>query len=535
MKKIICIITIFAVLLSGCSHKNDISDSAQTNSDEISKKGGTIKLGCVPIDTLNPLVTSHASISDFLSLIYEGLFETMPDQTAEPVLASEYVSSEDNTVYTIKLKEGVEFHNGKSFSSEDVVATLDYIFLYDGKYSYIRNNIVTYSALSPYAVEIRLSSPVSDFMNLFDFPILPSGLTGDAFMPQNSDFVPIGTGMYKYDSSVTQKNIYLKANENRHSSLPAPYIETVDVEILSDEETVISAFDAGVTDILTTSWKDGSEMNLTASLYNTYYTLGNKYTFVGINTRCSAFDTVEERRQLRDKIDAERLCEDIMLKHAEAAYAPMRDGVYYTETAADTDSSKTLIDDDVTDEKASPKEEDKNAENDKETEQKSEKDSNTIVILYNSDSKTKERLAISLSHQLETAGYTCSLLAEPFTSYLEKVANCHYDLYVGEVNLDNSANLSFMFGADRSPQNICSYTDPELETLVSNINRMSGKGIKTVAWENFEKYYKEKVFQIPLYFTKREVYVNKRISGKLTPNISSLLSGFDKLYIESGK
>jgi len=160
-----------------------------------------------------------------------------------------------------------------------------------------------------------------------------------------------------------------------------------------------------------------------------------------------------------------------------------------------------------------------------------EENQNKLIVLYNSDSKSKERLAISLIHQLETAGYACTAVGEPYAIYLEKVANCHYDFYVGEVNPDNSANMTFMFGAERSAQNICTYRDEELSTLVSNINRMSGKESKTVAWENFEKYYKEKVFQIPLYFTKKEVYVNKKVGGSLTPNISSPLSGFDQLYI----
>lgn len=539
MKKIISFILFLTIILSGCSEKKPADVSTEVSSDAKDKFGGIIKMGSVPIDTLNPLMTEHASISDFLSLVYEGLFETMPDQSVAPVIASGYKASADNTVYTIKVKDNIKFHNGKKLTAEDVVATIDYIFLYGGKYSYLRDYIMVYSASSDRSVDITLNNPVSDFVNLLDFPILPKGLGIESFMLPNADFRPVGTGMYKFGSYDSQKNIYLKANTKRHSSLPTPYIETIDVEILTDEETIIYAFDAGVIDVLTTSWIDGGEMNLSAPLYNAYSTVGNKFTFVGINTRAALFDTAQERRDLLGKINSFALCEDIMLGHAEVAKSPVREGVYYNESVGQTDE-ENIADDESSDDKKSDSHKDdkestppsKQPAAKKSGEDEPDEEVNRLVILYNSDSKTKERLAISLMHQLETAGYACTLTGDPFSVYLEKVANCHYDLYIGEVNPDNCVDIGFMFGSSRNIQNICSYTSEELDTLISNIRRMSVKEDKTVAWENFEKYYNENAFQIPLYFTKKEIYVNKRISGKLTPNISSLFSGFESLYIE---
>jgi len=62
---------------------------------------------------------------------------------------------------------------------------------------------------------------------------------------------------------------------------------------------------------------------------------------------------------------------------------------------------------------------------------------------------------------------------------------------------------------------------------------MTGKDNKSVAWENFERYYNDKVFQISLYFTEDYVFVNKRISGDLSPNLSMFFNGFENLYIEN--
>ena len=179
MKKITfltSIILALAVLVCGCSITDKSKTAVQTEVQNSQEEADVIRLGCVPPDTLNPLITVHASVSDFLSLVYEGLFQTEPDQTATPVLASEIIASDDNTVYTVKLKEGIRFHNGKAFTSADVTATLDYIFMYGGKYAYIKDKILLYAAESDYSVKITLNSSVSDFANLLDFPILPSGL-----------------------------------------------------------------------------------------------------------------------------------------------------------------------------------------------------------------------------------------------------------------------------------------------------------------------------------------------------------------------
>ncbi len=504
-----------AIALCGCSAKETDSVSGIDETEDF-KNGGSIKMGCVPVDTLNPLITVHSSVADFLSLVYEGLFVTMPDLTAQPVLATEYVASDDNTVYTIRLKSGVSFHSGKPFGAEDVVATLSYISMYGGKYSTVTDNIAAYNAPSDDTVIITLKTPVADFANTLDFPILPSGLTADAFAAANAYFVPVGTGMYAYDSAAQYKNIYLKANTSWHNPQKRPHIDKIDVEILSDEDTVISAFDAGAIDIITTSWRNGAEMNLTSSLYKTYETSQNKFTFMGINTASAAFDTAEERRAFAAKIDSEKLCDDIMLGSAESARSPVREGVYFN--IEDTDDNKETQ---VTQDQSETAADDEN------------KEDYTLMLLYNSSSKTKERLALALKHQLNMAGLKAELDPQPFEMYLAKVANCEYDLYVGEVSVDNASNLEFMFGAARSYQNVCCYQSTELATLVSNLNRMSGKEHKSVAWENFEKYYHDNAFQVPLYFTKGAVYVNKTISGDLKPNLSSLLYGFEELYIEN--
>lgn len=510
LKKITSLILIILLAFGafqGCSSSEKNKEKKETKK-EIASYGGTLRLACVSVDTLNPVVTNHASVSDFLSLIYEGLFVLKADQTVEGVLAKDYTVSGNNTIYTIKLRDNIRFHNGKIFTSEDVVATLNYMAMYSTRNNSFMKYIAGYSADGQTKVVIKLNSSKTDFMNNFDFPILPKGLTGDDFALQNLDFIPNGTGLYEYDTTLAHKNIILKSNDDWHGGENRAYIDNVNIEILSDEDTIISAFDSGVIDALATSWRSFGELELTSSMFRTFENEQNRFSFVGINCQSPDFDSAPERRKLLNSIDQSKIAYDIMLGHAVVAYTPVRESAYYNLSETN--------------------------QNDNNEEQSKE---NEIVkaaqcrLLYNSDSKTKTRLAVAVKQQLEAAGYTVTLDGHSFNMYSDMVALADYDLYIGEVLLNGSCDMQFMFSSPMS--GICNYDDGEFRALVTNLDTTSGLEEKKQSWQNFKKYYRNSAIQIPLYFTNGASFINKRIKGKLSPNLSVPYYGFENMYIET--
>lgn len=503
---ILCVIICLGIF---CSCSGDKQEQGPSIVKEIApKNGGSFKLGCVSVDTLNPLITSHASVSDFLSLIYEGLFVTYPDLTVEGILAEGYSVSENNTLYTVNLKQNVKFHGGKSFTANDVIATMEYIGKYSSRWSEVMKYIESYTALDNFTVQIKLNTPKSDFAANLDFPILPEGLDESEFLTPNQNFIPVGTGMYKYNTTVAYKNIILKAYDDWAFSDKRAYIDEVNIEILSDEETIVSAFDAGTLDGLTTSWRSFGDLNLTSDLFNTFECEQNRFTFVGINTKDEIFDSEKERHALADKIDTQKIADDIMVGKAVAATSPVREGVYFN--PVDEDESPVL----------------KDNKNEFKSEEPIE-----CKILYNSDSKTKSRIAAALKQQMETLGYIVTLDGQEHSVYTDKVVAGDYQLYVGEVQMCPSFDLLFMFSSSES--GICNYNDEEFRALLNNLDAVGEKD-KEVAWRNFEKYYINSAVQIPLFFTNKASFVNKRIKGSLKANLSSPYFGFDTLFINEG-
>ncbi len=511
LKKLIPLLLIICMIFAGCGDDSDFisSETGEVAEPEI---GGTLKMGCVPVDTLNPLLTLHASVADVLSLIYEGMFVTLPDLTVEPVLAEEYTASENNTVYTIKLRDSVKFHNGRSLTAEDVVSTLGYIAIYGGRYTDVVAEMEAYYAEGDDTVVIRLKRSISDFVNNLDFPVLPTGLSDVWLMPGSTAFTPIGTGPYKYSGSVGNKDLRLEANRNWHFKDKGLYIEKIDVSILTDEDTIVSAFDVGSIDVLSTSWKNISDMNLTSSMFNVFECEQNRYTYIGINCNSMAFDSAKERKKLASAIDNEAIAEDIMIGNATPAVSPVRESVYYNSDIEVEDKPLSGHD--------------------------RREDISKLVecrLLYNSGSKTKSRLASTIKQQLEANGYIVTLDEQPFEVYSEMVMLDKYDLYIGEVQFDNCADISRVFGSSASGGRLCNYYSTEFDNLIMNLGRMGNKEDKTIAWNNFKSYFINNAIQIPLYFTNGALLVNKKISGTPAPNISNLYYGISKMYIEDDK
>ena len=91
-------------------------------------KGGLLKLGSSGGESTNTLdPAAAASAVPFLNGHQWGdlLVDIADDGSVEPRLAEEYDSSPDAKTWTFRIRKGVEFHDGKPLTPEDVIATLD--------------------------------------------------------------------------------------------------------------------------------------------------------------------------------------------------------------------------------------------------------------------------------------------------------------------------------------------------------------------------------------------------------------------------
>ena len=102
-----------------------LSDAARA---EGPVKGGTLKAGLQggeSSNVLDPALNLSQVNFNFGKCWGEMLVELNPDGSLENRIAESVGSSDDAKIWTMKIRKGIEFHNGKTVSPQDVVATLE--------------------------------------------------------------------------------------------------------------------------------------------------------------------------------------------------------------------------------------------------------------------------------------------------------------------------------------------------------------------------------------------------------------------------
>jgi peptide/nickel transport system substrate-binding protein len=168
------------------------------------KKGGVIRVAVLGDP---PTLDSHWTTANFVEVItqhmYEGLYTL--DQTYQPIpdLADGMPAvSADGLVYTIKLRQGIKFHNGKEMTSEDVVASLKRWGGYAAQAKALWASVEDVRPSGKYAVELWLKEKVGIVLialaNANNFGAIYPKEIAEKYPTPNKVTEYIGTGPYKF-------------------------------------------------------------------------------------------------------------------------------------------------------------------------------------------------------------------------------------------------------------------------------------------------------------------------------------------------
>jgi len=163
-------------------------------------KGGAANLAMIgEPQTLDPMASTADLVSTIMQHVYEPLYTFDANWNVAPMLAESMPTiSKDGLVYTIPLRKGVKFHNGKEMTSDDVVASLKRWMDMAPRGKAIAKEVKSLEAQGPYTVVIiTLNRPYAPLLAHF---ALPSGFA--VIMAKDSIANPltqfVGTGPYVF-------------------------------------------------------------------------------------------------------------------------------------------------------------------------------------------------------------------------------------------------------------------------------------------------------------------------------------------------
>jgi peptide/nickel transport system substrate-binding protein len=133
-----------------------------------------VRGGVVDVATIGepPTLDPVSSTADLVGIISQHMFETLytfdKNWAVTPLLAAAMPEvSADGTIYMIKLREGVTFHDGTAMTSKDVVASLRRWLKIGSRGKQVAPNVVSIEPAGDLAVTITLKSsyaPLTAFL-----------------------------------------------------------------------------------------------------------------------------------------------------------------------------------------------------------------------------------------------------------------------------------------------------------------------------------------------------------------------------------
>ena len=210
--------------------------------------------------TLDPHSQNEGPTLAVLHHMYESLVRRGTDGSLEPRLATEWnIHPDDPTIWVIKLREGVTFHDGSALTAEDVVFSFDRVRHESSGFRALHTAVTGATAVDDYTVHVQMEGPSPLYVqNLTNFFIMDSGWAeaNDVVAPQNfaageenhAVRNANGTGPYTLVSRDPEVRTVMAYNENHWAE--APQVTEIIYTPIAEAATRVAALLSGEVDVV---------------------------------------------------------------------------------------------------------------------------------------------------------------------------------------------------------------------------------------------------------------------------------------------
>lgn len=428
MKRLLCMILVFAVLLTGCSwiipgqtSTEDTTAVTETHENNLNQRNEIPKgfgLAYVPEYGFNPYSCTCITNRPVFSLVYEPLFVLGSGFQPEPVLCDRFAVSESGKTYVITLCDGVTFSDGTHLTAKDAAVSLEAARKSD-YYGSRFSKVAAFSALDDRTLQIELHRAYENLPLLLDVPIVKAGT-------ETSDR-PLGTGPYAFSEEGLE--LCLRRNRNwwQDNRAPVEY-DRILLAACKDPTEVRDSFEFGTTSLVC------ADLNAPNAVgYRCDYELWDEPTttmqYLGFNLSGGIFYKRGLRAAVTHIIDRETLITSVYKGFAEAAYLPCvpASPLYDAELA-----EKYSYDEDAFAEALA----DANVPADY-----------VGTLLVCSSDPSRVELAKRIAEALSAAGLRMELKSVDSDTYLYRLSAGQFDMFVGETRLSGNFDLTEFFRA----------------------------------------------------------------------------------------
>jgi len=515
LKKILAFLLIIPMLVSCSLNEGEVSDIE--DGELIINDGNTVfRLVAEEASTLLPTENIPVSLAEMSGICYEPLFDFDNALNPIPILAKNCTMTQ-STQYRVELKEGIKWHDGSDFNAKDVVYTFNALKNSDGVFSEDVEKILKAEVLTNTLVGFTLSEPTANFVGLLSFPIIKR----DTPREETTDFIPIGTGAYKFSQKKSNTYIFEK-NENWHGGVASD--KTVTLTLLKDKASAIYAFEASEADVISSEIMNLAKNTPKGHVEIVDY-ISNNLTFLGMNTTDEGIlSDPEIRKAISYLIDKESIIKENVYGRGTAAEIPVYPGAWFynkqndaIEVTSDGNYLQNLL--------AQRGWFMKNGMYTKDFEDyESEL---TLSILVNKDNEEKKAIAQSVSDILGKNGILVKIKPVSYEQYTQKIQDMDFSMFIGEIALDKNMDPEKLV---KSGENYFGYSSEAMDDILMRMG-MSGSNEELIScFDEFSAQFMQDMPFVPLFFRKKAMIATEELSGYGDPGYYKPFRNIENWY-----
>lgn len=351
-----------ALWLAACGGGNDKKDTAASSTSgglaasaaaggqtaAQPRKGGTLRMS-QPQDiapATAPYVLSPTNYNLY-NCVYDLLISNDLKLTPQPELAEKWEWSPDYLQLTLHLRQGVKFHTGRAFGSEDVKFNLERI-----KDPAINSQWRNYAALfkmetpDPATLVIKFDAPRRSAFDALSGTFIADPQTLDQ-TKDGKNFV--GTGPFKFKEWTPNDHFTMVRNPD-YWRTGKPYLDQVEVKIAPDAQGALVNLESGGVD-----WMGGVESQDARRLEKDkkfqllVADTGGGFWYVGLDVKAPALADKRVRQAFGFAMDRKRMIDtglfgfgrpaSVLWPETSAGYDKTQDGFY----SYDVQKAKQLL------------------------------------------------------------------------------------------------------------------------------------------------------------------------------------------------
>ncbi|MCK9275283.1 MAG: ABC transporter substrate-binding protein [Syntrophales bacterium] len=200
----------------------------------------------------DPHTAIGSSCTTLISLAFEGLVTKDEKGILRPALAESWKIADDWSRIDFFLRKEVKFHNGDSFSAQDVKFSLERAMREDMRFVFgpeMRRNIESVEIVDEYHVRLNLKAPYPAF---FDRSFEYLAIVPKAYIEKVGDqgfaAKPVGTGPFRVVKFEREVFFEVEAVENHHRQ--TPHIKKLTVKVVPEHSTRLAMLKTGEADLI---------------------------------------------------------------------------------------------------------------------------------------------------------------------------------------------------------------------------------------------------------------------------------------------